>query len=56
MKEKVKNFTINAVKIILLIIVWAYLFHSCNHARTYESGYDEGYERGYERGYEEGQY
>ena len=47
MKEKVKSFTINFVKILLFILVWMYLFHSCNSIKTNEQIYNEAYEEGY---------
>ena len=53
MKEKVKSFTINFVKILLFILVWMYLFHSCNSVKTNEQIYQEAYEEGYQDGLNE---
>lgn len=48
MSEKIKHFTINAVKILVLVFIWIFLFHSCNRPTQYEKGYEDGYEQGYE--------
>lgn len=55
MKEKIKEFTINAVKILCFIIVWLFLFHSCNrYTKPDDEKYQDAYDAGYERGYEDG--
>lgn len=46
MNEKIKTFTINAVKILAFILVWMLLFHACSKPSAYERGYEAGYEDG----------
>lgn len=41
MKEKIKNFIINFVKILVFILIWMLLFHSCNRPTQYEKGYQQ---------------